>query len=76
MTKLAASKLKNNPLSFWSFLAVLQTHALNMDWTEILQFTITRTTQNILEYFAMIELDTVIIAVQAQINRTTANLER
>ena len=77
MTKLAATKLNNDPLSFWSFLAVLITHALDMDWTGILQFNIGGAlTRNILEHFAMTYLDAVVQAETVRHNENAIELRR
>ena len=71
MTKPATTQLKNDLLSFWSFLAVIVTNALNMDWTEFVQFNIGGIlTRNILEHFARMCLDT---SVQATTTRRNGN---
>ena len=63
-------------MSFWSFLAVLIAHALNMDWLEILQFIISGTIRNMLQNFAMIDLDSVLQDAKKRFEGTTNVLKR
>ena len=60
MVKPGLTKLKNNAVSFWCFLALLISHASMMDWNDVLTFTVNGAAINLLKQFVLVPLDMII----------------